>query len=593
MAINNSMSINHLLRPSRRTHTLSDGNQGTEVLRSYQHASRIFVDGNYRLSPKYGFLFYVEFDFNPLITSVSNTAAQELGMIVKSVGLPKFTIDTKVHNAYNRKNIVQNKISYDPINIVFHDDQADNVRNFWYDYYSYFYRDSDFADSTYGIIHKYQERPSFSWGYTPKPIGSYNSGSAYQNYQYIQAIRIYSLYQKNFSEYELVNPIITQFKHGEHQNGDNNLLQHEMVVQFETVKYQTGYTTENTVGGYIDLHYDTTPSPIAPTVGTDLVDDGQGGVTRVDSTITDLASLNLKTAGGSVVPSPSTGALSAYTTAATTAGSGTNLAANAIVNSGGFTLPYLGSITGAVSVGAVVNQQLNAAAVSLVASTGSTLAGSVVRGITSGLGSNGTALVGLATAAITNPSAVLKTVENMAVTFATGAVTAFVNNKAQEYGAKVSNEISKLVAEGKVTVMNFFDKQQADMMSANDPGSIVVTSTDASGRVTYDVVPSSAVEGTQTAMINDFASDLADQGFTQTEITERILGNFSVSDTEASQYASDAVYVQQNILIPTQSLNDEGIFTVTTSISVADSLGPNEVIVDSTNFNFNDGWGEG
>ena len=118
------MSINKLLQPNPTT-----------TLRRYQHASRIFVDGNYRLSPKYGFLYYVEFDFNPLITNVSNTAAQEMGMIVKSVGLPKYTIDTKVHNAYNRKNIVQNAIKYDPINIIFHDDQADTVRNFWYDYY--------------------------------------------------------------------------------------------------------------------------------------------------------------------------------------------------------------------------------------------------------------------------------------------------------------------------------------------------------------------------------------------------------------------------------------------------------------------------
>ena len=33
------------------------------ILRNYQHASRIFVSDSQRLSPKYGFLFYVEFDF--------------------------------------------------------------------------------------------------------------------------------------------------------------------------------------------------------------------------------------------------------------------------------------------------------------------------------------------------------------------------------------------------------------------------------------------------------------------------------------------------------------------------------------------------
>ena len=81
-----------------------NGTVGVETLRDYQHAARIFTDSNFRLSPKYGFLFYVEFDFNPLITEITNISAQELGMLVKNVNLPKYTIDVKQHNAYNRKN---------------------------------------------------------------------------------------------------------------------------------------------------------------------------------------------------------------------------------------------------------------------------------------------------------------------------------------------------------------------------------------------------------------------------------------------------------------------------------------------------------
>jgi hypothetical protein len=208
-------------------------NQDKTILRTRQHAARIFTDSQMRLSPKYGFLFYVEFDFNPLISLVSNTSAREMGMIVKSVGLPKYTIDTKTHNAYNRKNIVQNRIQYDPVNIIFHDDQSDTVTNFWYDYYSYFYRDPDYADATYNAPHKYQSRASFDWGYTPRPAIGYNNSLGPQPYQYIQAIRIYSLYQQNFSEYELINPVITSFKHGEHANGSNtNLLEHQMAVTF-------------------------------------------------------------------------------------------------------------------------------------------------------------------------------------------------------------------------------------------------------------------------------------------------------------------------------------------------------------------------
>jgi len=440
------MSINHLLQPSSATQDIN-GNQATVALRSYQHGKKIFVDSNYRLSPKYGFLFYVEFDFNPLISNVSNTAAQEMGMIVKSVNLPKFTIDTKVHNAYNRVNISQHKIKYDAVNITFHDDQADNVRNFWYDYYSFYYRDSDYADATYNIPSKYQERATFQFGYTPRPNASYNASNAFQNYQYIQAVRIYSLYQKNFSEYELVNPIITSFKHGEHQNGESTFLEHSMTLEFETVKYLTGYTTQNTAGGFIDLHYDNTPSPIAPAAGVDIVDNGQGGYATIPNEVNDLANNNVGLFGA-VTPDFSTSAslnigAVAY---ATTAGTATTNSAKAMANAGGFALPSLGSLTTGITNSNIIGQQISSATVNLAGSAASTLAGGVISGVTKGLGPQGTQLVGLAAQAIANPSAALLTVENMAIKYATGLAQNTVNNLASQAGNYLSNQISENIS---------------------------------------------------------------------------------------------------------------------------------------------------
>jgi hypothetical protein len=426
-------------------------NAKSSTLRNYQHASRIFVDGNYRLSPKYGFLFYVEFDFDPMITNVSNTAAQEMGMIVKSVSLPKFTVDTKIHNAYNRKNIVQNRINYDPVNIVFHDDQSDVVRNFWYDYYSFFYRDSDYADGTYNIIHKYQSRPSFEWGYTPRPVSSYNSANAYQNYQYIQAIRIYSLYQKNFSEYELINPTITAFKHGDHANGENtSLLEHQMSIQFETVKYLTGYTTENTVGGYIDLHYDNTPSPLVNNPGdVNLVDNGIGGSTPAPQNVIDLVNNNLSTTGGSVIPSPSGSALGASFAFSSLSSSVLSSSAGAGTNAGGFALPALGSLLSGISSAGMIEQQLKGAAVGLAGQVASTLAGGVISGVASGLGvSTGsvTSGLGLLAAGIANPKAAFATLENMAVGSVTKAASQLVNAGAGQATSLISQAISSGVS---------------------------------------------------------------------------------------------------------------------------------------------------
>lgn len=290
-------NINKFLKPSS---TKTDGQPGngpgvgnTVILRNYNHGKKIFVDGNYRLSPKYGFLFYVEFDLNPAITQLSGTTQQEMGMVVKSVGLPKFTIDNRIQNAYNRVNVVQTKIKYDPITINFHDDQNDLVRQFWYDYYSFYYRDSDYSDTLYTQRSKYSARPVTEWGYSPRPVPSYSSGYQPQQYQYIQAIRIYSMYQKNFSEYTIVNPTITAFRHGDHDNAQNEILHHEMTVAYEAVKYKTGYVTHNNMNGFINLHYDTRPSILSTGLPTDTIINGAGNPMTAPGEVADWADNNV------------------------------------------------------------------------------------------------------------------------------------------------------------------------------------------------------------------------------------------------------------------------------------------------------------
>jgi hypothetical protein len=415
------------------------------VLRDYRHAARIYTDSEFRLSPKYGFLFYVEFDFNPLITNISNRATQELGMIVKSCGLPKFTIDTKIHNAYNRKNIVQNKISYDPISIVFRDDQAENVKQFWYDYYSYFYRDPDYADATYNAPHKYQPRTSFDWGYSPRQADGYVAPfsllepgtTAFQPYQYIQAIRIYQLFQGNFSEYQLINPIITGFKHGDLDVSTNDVMHTDMTIQYEAVKYLEGKVTKDIVGGFVDLHYDTTPSP-------------NGGTPQYqtnDSTITDLA--NSQTVGQQMYDTglfqlkaqedkSSTAQMLAGVTNGTAAGGS---------NAGGYSIPNIGMLTAGVTGSAVLGRQLQSAGIGLAGSLTSGLAGGLVGAVAKGLGPQGTSILGLAAAAIANPSQALRTVENMALSIVMGIGVNMLNQGVTSLVQGVSTDITKFVGD--------------------------------------------------------------------------------------------------------------------------------------------------
>lgn len=263
-----------------------------DTVKDYQHASKLFVADTYKLSPKYGFLYHVAFDLAPEIAKTPSTQQMELGMLVKAATLPSFKIDVKKTNAYNRPSFSQTKVNYDEVRITFHDDSADVVRNFWYDYYSYFYRDSDYTENVYRAGHKYQPRQAQTFGYTPRDYPSTNG-----QLQFINAIRLYSLHQKQFSEYILINPIITSFKHGEHRADASDLMTHEMTIAYETVKYATGYVTEESVKGFATLHYDNQPSPLTPAGGGTNSIAGPGGLLdTASSVVTDLSEGNFASA---------------------------------------------------------------------------------------------------------------------------------------------------------------------------------------------------------------------------------------------------------------------------------------------------------
>lgn len=262
-------------------------------LRDFRHASRIFIDDNYRLSPKYSWLFHVAFDLNNSRLDPNNVL--EMGMMVKNLNLPRFTVDTKTLNAYNRPNIVQTKMKYDPVNITFHDDSADVVRSFWYDYLTLYYRDTDYTLPLYQQAYKYEAQQNSNWGY--QVAG--NRYAAFNNSErMINSIRLYSLHQKRFTEYILVNPTITNFQHGQHANGDQGTLEHIMTVSFETVLYAYGWIQAGVNTNFATLHYDNTPSPLTPEGGGTQSILGPGGfIDSIDSVETQLGQGNVLGAG--------------------------------------------------------------------------------------------------------------------------------------------------------------------------------------------------------------------------------------------------------------------------------------------------------
>jgi hypothetical protein len=246
---------------------------------SYEHATKLFIADALKLAPKNKYLYYVSINigvgaqtasgiFDSIIgaggsaggvSSLSLIQQYEAGMLVKSVDLPKFSMDVKTINSYNKKSIVQTAIKYEPVSITFHDDSSNIVNRLWNDYYTYYYRDSDYSKESYQQYHintgVYAARTDDRWGYTIR-----NSGLE----PFLRNIQIFSLHNKRFIEYTLINPYITSWRHGAHSSdGGDDVMENQMTLMYETVKYKTGFVNAIDVNGFGVLHYDNTASPIA------------------------------------------------------------------------------------------------------------------------------------------------------------------------------------------------------------------------------------------------------------------------------------------------------------------------------------------
>ena len=298
---------------------------GSDYLKDYTHASKTFRANGYELAPRYKFLFHVKFNLNteqiPQLGKLFPPGDQSnLSLVVKSVDLPSYTFDVDTLNQYNRKRLVQKKVEYQPVNLVFHDDGSDLVRNMWYNYFSYYYKDPSHqygnpavtngsagqSGNFVGTRGNYNARDTYDqnrevndWGYVGE---SYSDGTGAVptggKPRFFNDIVIYGMNQHKYASYVLINPIITDWRHDNYSYAElNGLMEHTMTIRYETVKYysgaMSGQTPDKFVKGFADpAHYDTVKSPLARLGSTTSIL-GQGGVvdsvSSVVGSISDLA----------------------------------------------------------------------------------------------------------------------------------------------------------------------------------------------------------------------------------------------------------------------------------------------------------------
>lgn len=257
------------------------------LVANWQHATRLFIDDTFRLSPRTKFLFYVRFEIDDTAHRgpgwVNKKHGQELGLLVKSADLPKFTFDTTTKNQYNRKKVLYKQINYDPVNIALHDDSAGIVNAMWALYYGYYIADRHNPNIAYSANHL---RP------TKTPSDNFRYGLDNQiTVPFFKSVSIYTMSRRRFVGYTLVNPRVKSWNHGSVAYAEGETLESQMTLEYEAVKYSAGNVSFNNPTGFATLHYDVIPSPLSVAGGGTATVFGEGGVLDgLESIFGDIAS---------------------------------------------------------------------------------------------------------------------------------------------------------------------------------------------------------------------------------------------------------------------------------------------------------------
>jgi hypothetical protein len=293
-------------------------------VKDYSHAARTFETNGYQLTPRLKFLYHVFFNINTgqipqLQAAYGSGSIETIGLMVKSIDLPKFKVDTTVMNQYNRKRVIQSKMRYEPSRITFHDDQSDLIRNMWYNYYTYYYKDPSQkyqsvpnTSGTLGMLQSMsngfnynandiysQVLQSADWGFIGESYsdGTNTGTTTTGKPPFFRDITIYGFSQKKYAAWTLINPIISQWNSDTYDYSEGGgTMKNDVTIEYETVKYYSGAIgsqhPSSKVSGFADpAHYDIVPSGITRPGGTQSVF-GQGGLLdAVTGTVEDLQAL--------------------------------------------------------------------------------------------------------------------------------------------------------------------------------------------------------------------------------------------------------------------------------------------------------------
>ena len=292
MAINNTMpSINNFLKGFQNN---------LPGMKDYRHATRLFLDDNFKLAPKQKFLFHVVFsvDENLVVKPFTSTEQLQLNMLVKSCDLPRYGFNLEEKVQYNKKMYAATRIQYEPVNITFHDDNADIVNAFWKKYYEYNIADPNLKTSDAGLLSKIGKDSQYKSIGAPDDLNLAKFGLDTPRARarpYLKGIEIFVLRKQEFTSMTLINPTIGSFSHDNVDHADGTgIMNNTMQIFYETVLYKSGSVDFVKSKGFAQVNYDKEPSPLSVLGrGTNTIFGPGGIVGGISSSIKNLASGNI------------------------------------------------------------------------------------------------------------------------------------------------------------------------------------------------------------------------------------------------------------------------------------------------------------
>ncbi len=216
-------------------------------LRDARHAHQLYTEHSFAVAPKTKFLYHVVFElYDEVKVFGSNTDnfKKEIGVLVKQSDLPGYRVSIENKQQYNRKKNMQTRLDYEDVTIQFHDDNLGLTRGLLEDYYKYYFVDGNHNSNGSGFSQFFNSSAFNARDKYDTRVPNYGLNNSKIN-PFFKFIRIYQLARRQWFGYTLINPLITQFNHGDVESASGaDFNANSISVAYESVIYSNGHVNE-------------------------------------------------------------------------------------------------------------------------------------------------------------------------------------------------------------------------------------------------------------------------------------------------------------------------------------------------------------